>query len=485
MNDLDLDKLFNPKNIALIGASATLGKWGSIILFNILNGGFEGTVYPVNPKERSILELDCYSAVGDIPEPVDLAMITTRAQTVPSLIDECGAKGIPFVIVVTSNFKEAGPKGARLEHEIVEKARGYGMRIVGPNTMGIFSAGPHLHALMPPVIPLHGPVSMFSQSGNLGTQMLAWGESQGVGFEKFVSSGNEGDLTCVDYLRYFAKDETTRVILAYLEGVGDDSELLPVAREISKKKPIIVFKGGRTEAGSHAAASHRGAVAGSIHIYKSVFHQTGMIEVSSSQGLLDCAKAFSSLPIPRGNRVAILTRGGGWGVITADACEENGLVVPQLPDDLIRKMSRILPEYWSHGNPVDMVAVITQQPFLQCLEMLANWKGIDAIITAGGRVDMTIKPSQRSKLPDEIKKALVDFSDPANRYARPKDKISMGIEKLIEQTGKPIIELALFSSVLNGDSSEHDHTISFPTPERAVQVLHLMVEYRRFLNSSV
>jgi len=485
MNDLDLDKLFNPRNIALIGASATFGKWGSIILFNILNGGFDGTVYPVNPKEKSILELDCYPAVGDIPEPLDLAMITTPARAVPSLIDECGAKGIPFVIVVTSNFSETGLKGARLEKEIVEKARGYGMRVIGPNTMGIFSARTHLHALMPPVIPLRGPVSMFSQSGNLGTQMLAWGEREGVGFEKFVSSGNEGDLTCVDYLRYFAKDKATRVILAYLEGVDPDSDLLPVAREISKKKPIIVLKGGRTDVGGKAAASHSGAMAGSTNIYKGVFRQTGMIEVSSSQELIDCAKAFSYLPIPQGNRVAILTRGGGWGVITADACEENSLVVPPLPDDLIRKMNKILPEYWSHSNPVDMVAVITQKPFLECLEILANWDGIDAIITAGGSGGMTVKSTKRSKLPDEIKAALVDFSNPASKYSRPKDKISLGIREMIEQTGKPIIELALFSSDLNGDPFEHDQPVSFPTPERAVRVLHLMVEYRNFLNSSI
>jgi acyl-CoA synthetase (NDP forming) len=484
MNGLDLDKLFNPKNIALIGASATLGKWGSIILFNILNGGFDGTIYPVNPKERFIFELECYPAVGDIPEPVDLAMITTPAQSVPSLIDECGAKGIPFVIVVTSNFSETGSEGTRLEHEIVEKARGYGMRIVGPNTMGIFSAKSELHALMPPIIPHHGPLSMFSQSGNLGTQMLAWGESEGVGFEKFVSSGNEGDLTCEDYLRYFAKDDATRVILAYLEGVDPDSELVSVAREISREKPIIVFKGGRTEAGSKAVASHSGAMAGSTHIYKAVFRQTGMIEVSSSQALMDCAKAFSYLPIPQGNRVAVLTHGGGWGVITTDACEENGLVVPPLPDDLIEKFNKILPEYWSHGNPVDMVAVISREPYLKCLEILADWEDIDAIITFGGRRKMTLESPNKSKLPEEFKAALNAFN-PQKGSTQVQDKSIELIKELIERTGKPIIELALFSSDLNRDSFENYHPVCFPTPERAVRVLHLMAEYRKFLNSFI
>jgi acyl-CoA synthetase (NDP forming) len=483
MDDLDLDRLFHPKNIAMIGASATFGKWGSIILFNILNGGFDGNVYPVNPKQRSIMELTCYPTVGDIPEPVDLAMITTPAKIVPSLIDECGAKGVPYVIVVTSNFSETGPEGARLEHEIVKKARSYGMRIVGPNTMGIFSASLDLHALMPPVIPLRGPVSMLSQSGNLGTQMLAWGESEGVGFEKFVSSGNEGDLTCIDYLKYFAKDDATKVILAYLEGVGPDSELLLVAREIARKKPIIVFKGGRTTIGEKAAASHSGAMAGSSHIYRAVFRQAGMIEAATSQGLMDCAKAFSSLPVPRGNRVAILTRGGGWGVITADACEENGLVVPPLPDDLVKRFNGILPEYWSHGNPIDMVAVITPEPMLQCLEILAKWEGIDAIIVAGGSGGMTMKYPNKSRLPEEFKTALVGAFNPAKTDFQSQDPTALLIKDLVGQTGKPIINVSLGSPDSGRESLEDYQPVSFPTPERAVRVLRLMAEYRRFLDS--
>ena len=484
MNHHDLDRLFNPKDIALIGASSTLGKWGSIILFNILNGGFEGKVYPVNPKEKSILELDCYPSVKKIPGSVDLAMITTRAQTVPSLIDECGVKGIPFVIVVTSNFSETGSDGAKLEQEIVDKARTYGMRIVGPNTMGIFSAKSELHALMPPVIPLHGPVSMFSQSGNLGTQMLAWGESEGVGFEKFVSSGNEGDLTCEDYLRYFARDEATRVILAYLEGVDPDSELLPVARETSRKKPIIVFKGGRTETGSKAAASHSGAMAGSTHIYKAVFRQTGMIEVSSSQGLMDCAKAFSYLPIPQGNRVAILTRGGGWGVITTDACEENGLVITPLPEKLINELSKVFPKFWSRNNPVDMVATITLKPFITCLDILSEWDGIDAILALGGGRGMPYKYHSDLTGPQEFLDTLTAISQMAREQSEKTDVVSDHISRLIKQTGKPIFAVNVQTPEKHKKALQDYGVVSFPTPERAVRVLRLMAQYRNFLNGS-
>jgi len=330
MNTPDLDTLFNPKNIAMIGASANPSKWGYIILLNILKGNYKGKVHPINPKEEKILGIKCYPKVGDIPGKIDVAMITTPAKVVPSLIDECGKKGVPFVIVVTSDFSESGPEGAELEKEIVAKAREYGIRIVGPNTMGVFSKKSSLHALMPPVMPLHGPVSMFSQSGNVGVQMLAWGFDEGVGFEKFVSSGNEGDLNCVDYVEYFGQDEDTKVILAYLEGIDPEIEFKSSIREVSQNKPIIIFKGGRTDVGGRAAASHSGSMAGESKIFKGALRQAGMLEVLTSQALMDCAKTFSNYPLPKSNRIGILTRGGGWGVITADTCEENGLAVPPL-----------------------------------------------------------------------------------------------------------------------------------------------------------
>jgi acyl-CoA synthetase (NDP forming) len=204
-----------------------------------------------------------------------------------------------------------------------------------------------------------------------------------------------------------------------------------------------------------------------------------MIEAATSQGLIDCAKAFSSLPVPQGNRVAILTRGGGWGVITADACEENGLVVPPLPDDLVKSFNGILPEYWSHGNPIDMVAVITPEPMLQSLEMLANWEGIDAIIVAGGSGGMTMKYPKKSRLPEEFKTSLVGAFNPAKRDVRSQDPTALLIKELIERTGKPIINVSLGSP----NTGKDYQPVSYPTPERAVRVLRLMAEYRSFLDS--
>jgi len=484
MSNTDLHRLFEPRNIAVIGASSTLGKWGAIIFFNILNGGFPGAIYPVNPGRKTVMGLDCYASVADIPEPVDLAMITTPAPTVLPLIDACGVKGIPFVIVVTSNFSETGPEGTRLEREVVARARSYGMRIVGPNTMGIFSSRRDLHALMPPVMPLRGPVSMFSQSGNLGTQMLAWGSSVGVGFEKFISSGNEGDLTCVDYLRYYGDDPATKVILAYLEGVDPHSDFLSVAREVSRKKPLVALKGGRTRVGGRAAASHSGAMAGSTDIYRGAFRQSGVIQVSTTQGLIDCAKAFSHCPLPRGNRVAIVTRGGGWGVITADACEENGLEVPPLPEDLVRKIDKVLPPYWSRSNPVDMVAALGPEPIEACLKIIAQWDGVDAIIAAGAAGGMAMQVPERSRLPEDYKKNLSQLFNPRQTHFRKLDETLELIKDLVKQKGKPIINLAFRRPDSDGEAPHDPAIVTFPTPERAVRVLRRMAEYQAYLTGA-
>jgi len=484
MTEINLDRLFNPESLAMIGASDTPGKWGFIILMNILKGGFRGRFYPVNPKRESILGVPCYPCIADVPGPVDAVLITTPAHLVSGLIDECGAKGVPYAVVVTSDFSEAGPEGARLEREIVAKAAGYGMRVIGPNTMGLFSSKPSLHALMPPVMPLRGSVSMFSQSGNVGVQMLGWGINEGVGFEKFISSGNEGDLNCEDYLAYFAHDPDTRVILAYIEGVELNSRLVPLARRTSKEKPILVFKGGRTEIGRKAAASHSGSMAGSAAVYSSVFRQTGMIEAPSSQGLMDCAKAFAAYPIPKGYRVGILTRGGGWGVITADACEENGLIIPKLPEAQTRILDGILPKYWNRDNPVDMVAVISEQTYLDCLEVLAGWDGIDAVIALQGSARTADDFPETIRGTPELMAAVKTIRAFLNAQNDRSDPIVECMAELVRRTGKPFIGVNTCSAEEHRRSYLDYGVVSYPTPERAVRVLRLMADYGRFLGSA-
>jgi len=481
MNSPDLNNLFNPGSLALVGASATPFKWGSMIPLNILKGNYNGRLFPVNPRLETILGQKCYPSVLDIPQTVDVALITTPAKTVPDIVEQCGQKKIPFLVIISADFSETGPQGAALENRIMDRARHFGMRIVGPNTMGIYSAASQLHALMPPTMPLKGIVSMLSQSGNVGVQMLAWGMDEGVGFNKFVSSGNEGDLNSADYLGYMADDPGTRVILAYMEGMGLNLDLLPVAARASQKKPVLLFKGGRTDAGGKAAASHSGAIAGSNRIFRSAMHQAGVVEVKTSQAMMDCAKAFSNYPLPRGNRVGILTRGGGWGVITADYCEECGLDVPPPPDAIIKKIDTLLPSYWSRGNPVDMVAAISNDPFLECLQILSEWDGIDAIIALGAaRISTRFPFSEDVSGPQE----LMDAIDSALKFRKSlqeqPDDVLNGIHNLVATHGKPIVAVSIGPDHLHRATLQDYRVVSYPTPERAVRVLAHMVDYARF-----
>lgn len=327
---------------------------------------------------------------------------------------------------------------------------------------------------------------MFSQSGNVGVQMLAWGADEGIGFEKFVSSGNESDLNSGDYLAYLAADHATRVILAYMEGIGPGLDLFPVAKEAAMQKPVLLFKGGRTSTGEQAAASHSGAIAGSGRVFKSAMHQAGVIQISTSQAMMDCAKAFSHLPLPRGNRVGILTRGGGWGVITSDACEESGLRVPPLPAGLVKKIDRHLPSYWSRRNPVDMVATISHDPFLDCLEILAAWDGIDAIIALGAiRATVRFPFSEKVTGPPEVTGAIQTALQFREDMAAQPDAILTGIKQLTDQTGKPIVAVSTGPDILHRETLRDYQVVSYPTPERAVSVMTHMVNYAAFRRHNV
>lgn len=485
MKRKNLDRLFNPKSIAMIGASATPRKWGFLILLNILKANYKGKIYPVNPKSEEILGFKCFPSVEEIPDDVDLALITTPAETVLDLVASCGRKKIANVVVVTADFSETGPEGAELEKRIAAKAKECGINLVGPNTMGIYSAESNLHALMPMIMPLQGGVSMLSQSGNVGVQMLDYGQQENVGFNKFVSSGNEAVLTIEDYLSYFADDEATKVILGYIEGVKKNTDFIPVAKEVTKKKPVLIMKGGRTSAGGSAAASHSGAMAGSTEIFRAAFKQSGIIETSNSQELIDCAKAFSTYPLPRGKRIGIITRGGGWGVLAADACEENGLILPELPDHLIKEMDKLLPKYWNRKNPIDLVATISFDPFPKCLQLLAEWDGVDAILALGaGFRSFSFQYSKEVKEP----KQLVDTIDVMKSYIEDRDdkpdETLVEVVNLVKKTGKPIISVSIGSDYAHREYSEKYGVVSYPTPERAVRVLKHMEKYYNYLLAS-
>ncbi|MFC1825009.1 hypothetical protein ACFL9T_20070 [Thermodesulfobacteriota bacterium] len=388
-----------------------------------------------------------------------------------------------IVIVCSSDFSEAGPEGAVLEREVVALARRHGIRIIGPNTMGVFGAKTNFHGIIVTIGPLYGSTSMFSQSGNFGVQMMMRGIEEGLGFNKFVSSGNEGDLNCIDYLRYFGDDKSSRTIVGYLEGVDAGSEFLAVAKKISREKPVIILKSGRTESGIRAATSHTGAIAGSLDSYEAAFRQSGIIQVSTIQEIVDCAKVFSEFPLPKGKRVAILTRGGGWGVMTADFCHESGLEVPLLPDKIIKKINKILPRYWSRGNPVDMVGITEFEPFLECLEIMACWDGADAIIALAGMTGSWWKFDEKEEL---LERARIDRDILAKVEAAAEEqegRTSALARQLITETGKPILFVDVAFREAQLRSIQELRAISYSEPERAVGALKRMVDYKSYLDS--
>jgi len=437
---IGLDGLFKPDSVAIIGASANPSKWGNMILSNIINGGYTGILYSVNPKEDNILGIPTFHSLKEIPDKIDTCIVATPQSALSQVIKECGEKGVKFVVVITAGYGETGEEGRRAEREILQLASRYGIRIVGPNCMGIFGSEVKLIGLMAPIIPKKGFISFVSQSGNIGVQILTSGASQGIGFSKFVSSGNEADLHSEDYLEYFGEDPETNVIVAYIEGIKDGRKFLDVTKKITKRKPLIVFKSGKTKAGGRAARSHVGALAGSREIHNAAFKQVGIIQAYTTSEILDLAAAFSNLPSPKGNKVAIISAGGGWGVVCADACVDSGLDVIDLPEDVIREFDNYLPSYWSKNNPIDLVASSIIQEDSRYLETLIRCEDIDSIISMGLYIN------------------------------------SSKIREFMDRYNKPII-----SVFLGGDevTVTDERTVSYNTPERAANVLSRMYEYER------
>lgn len=379
----DFDSLFNPSSVAVVGASNAPGKWGFMVPLNILGGGFSGRVFMVNPNEKSVLGLPTYASLTDVPETPDLVVLTIPAKKVATVLDEAARKGVKNAVIVASNFSEVGSDGASLEMEIARVANEAEITIVGPNTMGIFSGSSSLCALGAPVFPLEGTVGFISQSGNLGVQLLSWGRRRGIGFSRFVGSGNAANTEISDYLEFLGEDPETDTIILYIEGIDDGRRFLEVARRITPRKPVIALKAGIGEQGRKAARSHSGAMAGSLELFHSMFEQAGIVTAESTEELVDLAAAFSSLPLAGGNRVAVMTMGGGWGVAAADACDREGLELAPLPQSLIDELDSFLPSFWSRRNPVDIVGNAKRTNHFRVLDALARCGDVDIVVTMG------------------------------------------------------------------------------------------------------
>ena len=479
--------IFYPDSIAFIGASAQIGKWGYTLVINTASGGFKGKIFLVNPKGGNIAGHRVYKSVSEIPGKIDLAVVTIPASGVLDLIPQFKEKNIKNMLLITSGFAETGEEGRQLEKNLVKKAEAAGILVLGPNTMGICNPHADFYCTGSPVQPMAGSTAVVSQSGNMGVQLLAFADHQGIGIRAFCGSGNEAMVTIEDFLDGFEVDSLTNTVMLYIESVKNGRRFFESARRVGKKKPVVLLKGGQSSAGNKAASSHTGALTTDTKIFDAVCRQAGIVKVEQPMDLLDLAAAFSSLPLPKGNRAAIMTLGGGWGVVTADLCSQFGIEVPELSPEIIKQIDKILPPYWSKSNPVDLVGENDTAIPMTVIEELLKWDGCDAVINLGilGRrifienfTDSVLKsdPSYSSDFLKSLNDSMAQFE---SQYI---DHIA----KLMEIYKKPVFGVSLLTD-------ENDQTvykvkdnsfkpIFFQTPERAVKAFSKMYEYQRFLD---
>lgn len=377
----NLDFAFNPRSIAFIGATESMRKWGFLILNNLLTGGYRGEIYPVNPRRETVLGLKAYPRVRDIPGEVDLAVFTVPSRQVMEALADCVEKKVKAALVITAGFKELGERGEAMERELVRKAREAGMVLIGPNCQGICCPANDLYPWMPILFhPPRGRIGYVSQSGNILNMLIGHAATAGLGVSKAVSSGNEADLRTADYYAYLAEDPDTEVIVSYIEGLRDGRDFVARAKEVTRRKPIVVLKGGRTASGISAARSHTGAMAVSEELFEAACRQAGVVVTHSIEECGVTAAAFVNRPLPRGKRVGIVTGGGGLGVIASDFCTEIGLEVAALSTRTLEKLEKMLPDWWVPGNPVDLVAGLDFSVIKPVIETLMTSGEVDAVM---------------------------------------------------------------------------------------------------------
>ena len=387
-----LDPIFSPKSVAVIGATETLGSVGRTILDNLIKGGFAGPIYPVNPKRPTVLGLPAYTSITAVPQTPDLAVIITPPATVPAIIKDCGAKGVKGVIIISAGFKEIGPVGVELERQVLEEATKAGIRIVGPNCLGVMVPGSKFNATFAADMAKPGSVGFISQSGALCTAILDWSLKENVGFSAFVSLGSMLDVGWGDLISHLGDDPATKSIVIYMESIGDARSFLSAAREVALTKPIIVIKPGRTEAAAKAAASHTGSLTGSDEVLQAAFQRVGVLRVDSISELFDMAEVLAKQPRPKGPRLTIVTNAGGPSVIATDMLIGSGAQLAELSAETMEAFNKILPPTWSHNNPVDIIGDAKPELYAKSLEIAAkdpNTDGMLVILTPQAMTDPT------------------------------------------------------------------------------------------------
>jgi acetyl coenzyme A synthetase (ADP forming)-like protein len=376
---MSLGSFFAPKSVAVIGASREPGKLGHEVFKNIIDAGYKGNLYPINPKADEILGRKCYPSIKDVPSDAELVVVIVPARFVPQVIADCGLKAVRAAIVISGGFKETGEAGKELERQMLEAAHKAGIRIIGPNCQGVNSTTSGLCASWP-LVTTKGAISVVSQSGTVGAALECWAADEGVGVCKFVALGNKSDVDEIELLEYLADDPITKVIALYIEGVRDGRKFMEVARDTVRKKPVVVLKGGRTAKGAEAVLSHTRSLAGSDRIFDAAFKQVGIIRAGGVEELYDICKGFARLPPPKGKNVVVITSSGGAGILATDASEEMDLDLVNLPDKARSTLKEKLPPECILRNPLDITGSATSQMYDEVLAALGAESEIHSVV---------------------------------------------------------------------------------------------------------
>jgi len=452
---LNLDKIFNPQRVAVIGASDSPTSVGFTVLRNLIGSGFRGVVYPVNHKRESVQGISAYKDVTALPYAPDLAVICTPAPTVPGIIRACGEMGTRGVVIISAGFREIGEEGRKLEQKVLqEQAKFDGMRILGPNCLGIIVPGISLNASFAAATPDKGHIGFISQSGALCTSVLDWAIDEGIGFSYFVSVGNMLDVSIGDLIDYFGSQTETRSIILYIESISEAREFMSAARAFARTKPIVAFKSGRFTESAAAAASHTGAMAGVDAVYAAAFQRAGIERIFQIEDMFDCAELLARQQPPKGDRLAIITNAGGPGVMTTDALIARDGKLAALSEETIEKLNECLPPFWSRGNPVDVLGDAPPDRFAKALEIVIKDPGVDAVL-------VILTPQ-----------AMTDPTGTART-----------VGQVASQARKPILAAWMGGhTVSEGAQLLNDAGVaSYNTPEKAVRAFMHLVSYARNL----
>ncbi len=450
---MSFKNLLYPESIAVVGASSDPQKVGHAILKNILDGGFEGPVYPINPKSDTILDLKCYPSLTDVPENIDCAVIVVNRDIVLSIMKDCAKKSVKAVIVISSGFGETDENGKKAQKELVQQARLSEITLMGPNCLGLINPWQKLNAAFGQSLDEPGEIALISQSGALIASIQDWAKENKVGFSLIASIGNKASIDEVDFFEYLKNDENTKVIASYLEDISRGQEFMRIAERVGKVKPIVILKSGRSEAGAKAASSHTGSLAGSDKAYDCAFQRLGVIRAESIEHLFDICTALAYQPLPKGNRIAVITNAGGPGIMMSDALELSGLKVVNIDEETKSKLSKFLPPSASVNNPVDVLGDADKERYRESLRCVLESKSVDGVV-------VILTPQ---KMTDDyaIAEELVKVS---KKYSKPVITCFMGV-----------------NTVKNGvNVLRKNHIPQYSVPHRAAKAMSEMVKYNEY-----